>query len=250
MQNMISKTNKPYFIWWDQDVTEDDVREALKSDNLYTRITYMSYILNDAEFEDIWKFLKVKDVQENFWRIRWRTATIQNQWQQLLTLLGTRLMSVLTHAQRAFLSNFFARTRAFYLTGGGALAEYYLGHRLSQDIDLFTQDREAWQSIESDLQAAAAAVGASLEFRAAQESNELHRAILRLPDEPDLKIDIVRDAPPHFGEPTMREDGVIVDTLENIAVGKLSALYGRAYPRDFVDLYFLLNSGVDFKKVS
>ncbi len=86
--NGIIKTKKPYFIWWDQDVTEDDVREALKSDNLYTRITYMSYILNDAEFEDIWKFLKVKDVQENFWRIRWRTATIQNQWQQLLTLLG------------------------------------------------------------------------------------------------------------------------------------------------------------------
>ncbi|MBI5082151.1 MAG: hypothetical protein HZB17_12755 [Chloroflexi bacterium] len=79
---------KPYFIWWDQDVTEDDVRDALKSDNLYTRITYMSYILNDAEFEDIWKFLKVKDVQENFWRIRWRTTTIQKQWQQLLTLLG------------------------------------------------------------------------------------------------------------------------------------------------------------------
>ena len=78
---------KPYFIWWDQDVTEDDVCEALASDNLYTRITYMSYILNDAEFEDIWKFLKVRDIQENFWRIRWRTATIQKQWQQLLTLL-------------------------------------------------------------------------------------------------------------------------------------------------------------------
>jgi len=160
-------------------------------------------------------------------------------------------MSVLTPAQRAFLSKFFARTnaRSFYLTGGGALAEYYLGHRVSQDIDLFTQDREAWHSIESDLRAAAVEIGASLEFRAAKEPNELHRAILRLPNEPDLKIDIVRDTPPHFGEPTMREDGVIVDTLENIAVGKLSALYGRAYPRDFVDLYFLLNSGVDFKRL-
>ena len=84
----VREKKKPYFIWWDQDVTEGDVREALKSDNLYTRITYMSYILNDAEFEDIWKFLKVKDVQENFWRIRWRTAMIQKQWQQLLTLLG------------------------------------------------------------------------------------------------------------------------------------------------------------------
>ena len=62
-------------------------------------------------------------------------------------------MSVLTPAQRAFLSRFFSRAnaRAFYLTGGGALAEYYLGHRLSQDVDLFTQNREAWEIVEDDL---------------------------------------------------------------------------------------------------
>jgi hypothetical protein len=78
---------KPYFIWWEQDITEDGVREALASDNLYTRITYMSYILNDAEFEDVWKYLKVKDVQENFWRIRWRTTWLRDHWHQLLTLL-------------------------------------------------------------------------------------------------------------------------------------------------------------------
>lgn len=160
-------------------------------------------------------------------------------------------MSVLTPAQRVFLSKFFARAnaRSFYLTGGGALAEYYLGHRLSQDIDLFTQDREAWQTIEDDLKAAADEVGASLEFRIAKEPNELHRAILRMPNEPDLKIDIVRDTPPHFGEPIMYQDGVIVDTLDNIAVGKLLALYGRGYPRDFVDLYFLLEGGLDFEKL-
>lgn len=28
---------RPYFIWWDQDVTEQDLREALASDNLYRR---------------------------------------------------------------------------------------------------------------------------------------------------------------------------------------------------------------------
>jgi len=88
MQNSISQAKKPYFIWWDQDVTEDDVRRALVSDNLYRRITYMSYVLNDAEFEDVWKYLKLKDVQENFWRIRWRTTGLQEQWRQLLTLLG------------------------------------------------------------------------------------------------------------------------------------------------------------------
>lgn len=160
-------------------------------------------------------------------------------------------MSVLTPLQRAFLSNFFARpnARAFYLTGGGALAEFYLGHRFSQDIDLFTQDRDAWQIIESDIRAAAAQIGAEVEFRAAKEGNELHRAILKVPGEPDIKIDIVRDAPPHFGEPSVQTDGIIVDALENIAVGKLLALYGRAYPRDFLDVYFLLESGQDFHQL-
>lgn len=42
---------------------------------------------------------------------------------------------------------------------------------------------------------------------------------------------------------------MIVDSLENIAVGKLLALYGRAYPRDFVDVYFLINSGWDLGKL-
>ena len=160
-------------------------------------------------------------------------------------------MNVLTPAQRAFLSKFFdgENARAFYLTGGGALAEFYLEHRLSQDIDLFTQDRKAWEAIESDLKAAAEAVGASFEFKASKEQNELHRAFIQVPGEAKLKIDLVRDAPPHFGELNVQPDGIIVDALENIAVGKLLALYGRGYPRDFVDLYFLLNYGLDIDRL-
>jgi hypothetical protein len=75
------------------------------------------------------------------------------------------------------LTKFFARTnaQAFYLTGGGALAEFYLGHRLSLDIDLFTQDPSAWRAIEDDLKAAAEQIGATLEFQPAKEPNELHR---------------------------------------------------------------------------
>jgi hypothetical protein len=46
---MQEASTRPYFIWWDQDTTEQDVREALAGDNLYRRVTVMSYILNDAE---------------------------------------------------------------------------------------------------------------------------------------------------------------------------------------------------------
>ena len=88
MAEQAPASQRPYFIWWDRDATKDDVREALASDNLYTRVTYMSYILNDADFEDIWEYLKVKDIQKHFWQIRWRTTGLQEHWRRLLTLLG------------------------------------------------------------------------------------------------------------------------------------------------------------------
>ena len=31
------------------------MREALAGDNLYRRVTMMSYIVNDAELDDVWK---------------------------------------------------------------------------------------------------------------------------------------------------------------------------------------------------
>lgn len=54
-----------------------------------------------------------------------------------------------------------------------------------------------------------------------------------------LKIDIIKDPPPHFGKTTIMNK-IQVDSLENIAVGKLLALFGRADAKDFIDLYFLL----------
>ena len=38
-------------------------------------------------------------------------------------------------------------TKRFYFTGGTALAEFYLQHRLSEDIDLFTEEEEVNQSV-------------------------------------------------------------------------------------------------------
>lgn len=50
---------------------------------------------------------------------------------------------ILTPLQKKFLEEFF-RTflgEKFFLSGGTALAEFYLKHRLSQDLDLFTIDQ-------------------------------------------------------------------------------------------------------------
>ena len=51
---------------------------------------------------------------------------------------------VLTPLQAEFLDVFFQQPVAhdFFLTGGTALAEFYLQHRYSQDLDLFTLSQE------------------------------------------------------------------------------------------------------------
>ena len=56
---------------------------------------------------------------------------------------------ILTPLQQQFLQLFFGEPGSdpFYLTGGTALAGYYMGHRYSDDIDLFTHDQSALDPI-------------------------------------------------------------------------------------------------------
>lgn len=52
------------------------------------------------------------------------------------------------------LSGFFRRENRFFLTGGAALAGFYLGHRRTQDLDLFTTENYIEEGV-SALQATA-----------------------------------------------------------------------------------------------
>lgn len=56
---------RPYFIW-DYDLTEDDVRAILRSDNEYEKIWMMVRILESARWEDIWRYLTLKQVR-HYW---------------------------------------------------------------------------------------------------------------------------------------------------------------------------------------
>jgi hypothetical protein len=135
----------------------------------------------------------------------------------------------LTPLQAAFLTRFFATDVGplFFLTGGTALAAYYLHHRLSVDLDLFTLD---------DLALREAAVLVPEHFR---------QFLFEPENGPSLQIDLVRDFGPQYGQ-HKRYDAIIVDSIENIGANKLTAILGRTEPKDFVDLYFLLQAGCSF----
>lgn len=58
--------------------------------------------------------------------------------------------NILTSKQLEFLEliqNYKQITKAFYLTGGTALSQFYLSHRYSEDIDLFSEKKEVNHSL-------------------------------------------------------------------------------------------------------
>ncbi|NUO82117.1 nucleotidyl transferase AbiEii/AbiGii toxin family protein [candidate division KSB1 bacterium] len=67
--------------------------------------------------------------------------------------------TLLTTSQNSFLTEFFQLTQDFYLTGGTALSAYYLQHRYSEDLDLFTSNELFFQNAESLVGAVSAKLG-------------------------------------------------------------------------------------------
>lgn len=70
--------------------------------------------------------------------------------------------SALNNLQNEFLREFFERENRFYLTGGAALVGFYLGHRETNDLDLFTLENEIENGF-AIVRDAAQALGASVE---------------------------------------------------------------------------------------
>jgi predicted nucleotidyltransferase component of viral defense system len=140
----------------------------------------------------------------------------------ILTPLQTRVLDAV-FAEEAF-------ARAFYLTGGTALAAFYLGHRYSDDLDCFTNEPDTpflWPMVQS----LAGRLGFTVESRTAH--------FIRVRFGEGLRVDFVHDVAFRVGVP-MRHGAWQVDSLENITLNKISAIQGRLDVKDYVDLYFLL----------
>jgi hypothetical protein len=148
--------------------------------------------------------------------------------------------SRLTRLQTEVLEAFFGREQRFYLTGGGALAGYHLGHRETHDLDLFTLT----PAIEDGLRAlrdSARALGASLEE--VQTAPEFRRLLLSRGDE-SLVVDLVVEHAEQVRPEKPAHGLVRVDPAEEIFANKLCALLGRSEIRDLVDVKALEGLGL------
>lgn len=154
------------------------------------------------------------------------------------------MRSRLSAFQLEVLDAFFRRADGFFLTGGAALAGFHLGHRETQDLDLFT-DEDRLDEGAAVLRAVADELGASIE--SLRTAPDFRRFLLRRPGDA-VVVDLARDRAPQGIQPKpLWEVGPLrVDPVGEILANKLAALLGRGEVRDLVDVRALLRSGVGF----
>lgn len=117
--------------------------------------------------------------------------------------------------------------RGVYLAGGAAVA-HHLGHRQSNDLDLFSVPADVDLD---ELRRHAVALGAET---VSQSETTLK---LRLSG---AMVDVVRYPYPLLGRTKPGPEGIPVASLRDLAVMKLSAIAKRGVRRDYWDLYEIL----------
>lgn len=133
--------------------------------------------------------------------------------------------------------------KELYLTGGTALNRFYLDGRYSEDLDFFTLDKTETAVV------SIAKITKNLIKNFKNITVDVDsKYFKRLYADDGLKIDLVADRVPQVFKPILI-NGVYVDTMEEIFLNKLDALYSRSAIRDVYDLFSIVNSKkIDIEK--
>lgn len=144
--------------------------------------------------------------------------------------------SILTKQQKILLKQFIAWPQAsvFYLTGGTALSAFYLHHRLSEDLDFFTEEDVEAESILIFLRSIPEVKELEMERKFDRKiflisylgGNQLRTEFTKYPFKTINPFKIV--------------EGIQVDSKGDILINKLMALTDRKDIKDYVDIYFIL----------
>ena len=122
----------------------------------------------------------------------------------------------------------------FYLTGGTALAAFYLHHRLSEDLDFFSEENVSVEEVLDFVKSLPLA-------REAEYERKYDRKIflLRFSEPRVIKVEFTTYPFLRFEKGPV-VDGTQVDSLKDILANKLMAMTDRRDAKDYVDLYCAL----------
>lgn len=146
--------------------------------------------------------------------------------------------SILTSKQKLFLSLFSQNVslcKKFYLTGGTALAEFYIPYRYSDDLDFFSENEVNLLPITVFLKFIKDKIG----YRQFDINTSFNRHIVQLIfTDHTLKLKFTYFPFPQI-ERAKSIQGINVDSLMDIAVNKIFTIYQNPRMRDFIDVYMI-----------
>lgn len=147
---------------------------------------------------------------------------------------------ILTEEQIAFLDLVAGEPylcRNFYFTGGTPLAAFYLYHRLSEDIDLFSENEVNLLPIRSFVKKAQKVLKSSkVDYR---QFLGLHTFEFHLQRNKTLKVDFNYYPFPRI-EKGNKYKTLAIDSILDIAVNKVHTIAMKPRARDFIDIYFII----------
>lgn len=146
------------------------------------------------------------------------------------------MKKILTERQIALLEEIGRQTfltKNFYLSGGTALAGFYIFHRYSEDLNFFSENEVDPMQINIFFKN----IKKGFKIKKVDHEQNYNRNLFFLHfDDEILKIEFTYYPFPRVKK-GQRKFGVTVDSLLDIAVNKLFTIYQRCKARDYIDLY-------------
>lgn len=146
------------------------------------------------------------------------------------------MKKVLTERQIALLKElgkeiFFREN--FYLSGGTALAGFYLLHRYSEDLDFFSENEVDTMQINIFFKR----IKSKFKIKKIDYEQSYNRNLFFLHfDDEILKMEFTYYPFPRI-EKGLKKYGLSIDSLFDVAANKLFTIYQRCKARDYIDLY-------------
>ncbi|NCO98331.1 nucleotidyl transferase AbiEii/AbiGii toxin family protein [bacterium] len=128
--------------------------------------------------------------------------------------------------------------KKFYLSGGTALSAFYLHHRLSVDLDFFSDKPFSYEELTVFLNT----VKEKFNLKDIPVVKIFDRWQFTIEAKEPVKIEFVYvNHEKKRLRPLKKYMNIFVDSLDDIAANKTLAYFDRNEPKDLFDLYYLIN---------
>ena len=134
-------------------------------------------------------------------------------------------------------------TDNFYFGGGTVLAEYYLHHRHSEDLDFFCLD--VFEP--SDVMIVLKKIKKEADIISIRHEQSFNRNLFFLETEDEIIKTEFTYFPFERIEVGNKMGGIDVDSLKDIGVNKVFTIFSNPRSRDFIDLYCILQKESSWK---